>query len=231
VSKLLEVKEESKDKERLEKSNLQKIFQEKLEIFFDKMDTDGDGRISLSELQCGVQELPGLNRLLIETGWINDDLESVRHMFDIMDVNDTGWICFEEFVQLADVFGQEILKEHVYHAHSSLVRKLKKLEASIAAMSEMTLPMIPDTKREAEMVRRTVKQLLKGCDSAMLESISLSSPIERVQSDAQAALSAHESNDDDSSSELKRSKLVQIISDYAQRTVLWWTDDGPAPAD
>ena len=66
--------------ERQEKSNLQKIFQEKLEIFFDKvhcycdilprdvcvfclgiitiwiglqMDTDGDSRISLTELQCG----------------------------------------------------------------------------------------------------------------------------------------------------------------------------------
>jgi len=231
VSKLLEVKEESMDKERQEKSNLQKIFQEKLEIFFDKMDKDGDEMISLEELERGVQELPDLKQLLIETGWMTEDLESARHMFDIMDVNDTGVVCFDEFIQLADVFGQDILKEHVYKAHSNLVRKLKKLEAVIFSMRETILPLIPDTKREAEMVRRTVKQLLKGCDSVFLENISLSSPIERVQSDAKAALSKHESNEDDSTPELKRSELVQIISDHAQRTVLWWTDDEPSPAD
>ena len=137
---------------------------------------------------------------------------------------------------------QDILKEHVYKAHSNIVRRLKKLETLIASVNskpwwhatpstnkhhmatasktqippsishwisyrfllfvqtcKTTLSLVPDTKREAEvgckrldrvglvllalqtddflpsvacllqMVQRTVKLLLKGCDSALLE--------------------------------------------------------------
>ena len=33
---------------------------------------------------------------------------SVRHMFDIMDVNGSGIVSYDEFIQIADIFGQVV---------------------------------------------------------------------------------------------------------------------------
>lgn len=225
VSKLLEVKEEHLDTDRIAKLELQKVFQDKLEKYFDQMDSDGDEVISLHELEQGIINFPGLKRLLLETGWITEDLESVRHMFDIMDVNGSGIVSYDEFIQIADIFGQQIQKEHVFKAHSNLVRRLKQLETLIDSVRDTALPLIPNTKHEAQMVRRTVERLLKHCDASLLKQISLSSPAKRVREDAIAVLSEDGSKKGTSSPEIDRSRLIKVISKHAQRTVLWWMTD------
>jgi len=188
VAKLLETKDDLKDKESAEFRKMQVKFKQHLWRHFAKIDTDHDEIITLEQLEREVTQNVELRNILQQTGWITD-ASTVKHLFEVLDSSGSGQLHLNQWMDIASVFGEDIFKEHVFKMHATFVRRLKDItsnltdltshvEAAVGHGSSAQLIGESDTvfvtermQRDKEIVSDTVNIMLRNLDKARLDAI------------------------------------------------------------
>jgi len=68
-----------------------------IEMIFKKMDTNGDGKLTLEEFKKAVESRPN--------GKLKDNPEMIGKIFDRMDANGDGFVTLEEFKKFREKMG------------------------------------------------------------------------------------------------------------------------------
>lgn len=189
VAKLLETKDDLKDKESAEFRKMQVKFKQHLWRHFREIDTDQDEMITLEQLESAVTQNVELRNILQQTGWITN-ASTVKHLFEVLDSSGSGQLHLNQWMDIASVFGEEIFKEHIFKMHATFVRRLKEIKSNLVELtshvetavghgsSAELLEEEPDTvfvtermQRDKEIVAHTVSIMLQTLDKAPLRSI------------------------------------------------------------